>query len=111
METIRDSAFGKLVRIFSGGRLLKYPEELDPCVWTDYLRTEPKLEREPTETGSDDESDNFGLYTVMSQVSRCSRRLPSAHTSQNDGIRNGTPIVIDWSGPNDSEVRPSCEVH
>lgn len=105
METIRDSAFGKLVRIFSGGRLLRYPEETDPCVWTNYLKTEAKLERESTDTGSDDETDCFGLYTVMSQASRtCSRRLTPAHPFQSDRMKNGVPIVIDWSGPEDSEV-------
>lgn len=36
-ETIRDTAFGHLVRFLSGHRLLKFPEESDPSIWTRFI--------------------------------------------------------------------------
>ncbi|OJJ33896.1 hypothetical protein ASPWEDRAFT_60457 [Aspergillus wentii DTO 134E9] len=108
METIRDSAFGKLVRIFSGGRWLRYPEEIDSSVWTEYLKTEPEAEKEEAATPvNEDEENCYGLYTVMSQVSRTSRRMSIASTIRNssENATAGTSggIVISWRGPDDSE--------
>lgn len=108
METLRDSAFGKLVRIFSGKRVLRYPEEIDTGCWTSYLNTEPQINDEEAATLADldDEPDAFGLYTVMSQVSRSARRLSSVSTAHGDAQVNKSqvPIVVGWSGPDDSEV-------
>ncbi|KAL5359761.1 major facilitator superfamily domain-containing protein [Aspergillus floccosus] len=106
METLRDSAFGKLVRIFSHKRFFPYPEEADPGAWTNYLKTENQVKDEEAATLADsDDADAFGLYTVMSQASRSARRLSSASTVHGDTPANKAtaPIVIDWSGPDDSE--------
>ncbi|KAA8645033.1 uncharacterized protein ATNIH1004_009244 [Aspergillus tanneri] len=104
METIRDSAFGKLVRIFSGRRWLRYPEEIDPSIWTECLKTERQVTDEEAAALADSEVDSFGLYTVMSQVSsRVSRRLTS--TSHGEYGEKRPPVVIDWRGLDDSEVR------
>ncbi|KAF9892962.1 hypothetical protein FE257_000554 [Aspergillus nanangensis] len=108
LETLRDSAFGKLVRIFSGKRIFRYPEEIDTGCWTNYLKTEAQIKDEEAATlaagESDDDADCFGLYTVMSQVSR-SARLSCASTTQGDGVvdKSMAPLVIDWGGPDDSE--------
>ncbi|KAL4897762.1 major facilitator superfamily domain-containing protein [Aspergillus ambiguus] len=106
METLRDSAFGKLMRIFSRKHLFPYPEEADPGAWTNYLKTENQVKDEEAATlASTEEPDAFGLYTVMSQASRTARRLSSVSTTLGDQPmdKSTAPIVIDWSGPDDSE--------
>ena len=36
-ELLRDTAFGHLIRLVSGKRLLKFPEEADPSIWTRFI--------------------------------------------------------------------------
>ncbi|KAJ5118768.1 hypothetical protein N7448_010476 [Penicillium atrosanguineum] len=110
METLRDTAFGKLVRLFSRYRWMQYPEEQDASVWTEYLKTETeKPEEEPSTPVNENENpedlEAFGLYTVRSQLSSRSRRMSCASTVQdgNQGRSNGQPLVISWRGPDDSE--------
>ncbi|KAF3395955.1 Caffeine resistance protein 5 [Penicillium rolfsii] len=99
IETVRDTGFGKLVRPFSGRRLLRFPEEQDPSIWNTYVKT--LGERKPEETGLS-ESDSFeedleayGLYSVMSQVSRVGRQT-STTASMVPSRNRGTPIIISW---------------
>lgn len=103
METLRDTAFGKLVRVFSRQRWMKYPEEQDPSVWTEYLKTETETkgeEESPTPVERFEDLEAFGLYTVTSQASTRTRRTSYASTLR------GTPqpLVISWRGQEDSEV-------
>lgn len=112
MKTLWDSAFRKMVRIFSGRRLFCYPEEIDQAAWMNYLKTENQVKDEEaaTRAGSSlmnaDDPETFGLYTVMSQASRSARRMSSV--SNIVGVATaGTEealIVIDWA-EEDSEVR------
>lgn len=116
MNTIRDTAFGKLVRLFSWYRWMKYPEEQDPSVWTEYLKPENETKEEEAHEESSmpvNENENpedleaFGLYTVMSQVSTRSRHKSSVSTTQSgsaDPSRSAQPLVISWRGPDDPEV-------
>ncbi|KAE8153979.1 major facilitator superfamily domain-containing protein [Aspergillus avenaceus] len=102
METIRDSAFGKLVRLISRNRCLQYPEEKNPCNWTGCLKAEPKVkDEEAAATVGDSEADAWGLYAVMSQASRASRCLTAV--SEAKSAETDTPVLIDWYGPDDSE--------
>lgn len=109
IETLRDSAFGKLLRIFSGTALLPYPEETHESSWRSYLQTSAEAEQRETESPSDEESpESYGLYTVMSQASYRSQRRPplkSALAGPWRGAKGKTPVVIGWGGPDDSEVR------
>jgi MFS transporter, DHA1 family, multidrug resistance protein len=36
-ELIRDTAFGHLIRFLTGKRFLKFAEEKDPSIWTNYI--------------------------------------------------------------------------
>ena len=103
METLRDTAFGKLVRIFTACKLFRYPEEIDSSICGEYLHDETKIEDLEAATSHEIEEDPFfGMYALMSQASRSSRsssrRLSTAST-----VRG--PAVIDWRGLDDSEVR------
>lgn len=111
IETIRDSAFGKLVRLFSGGALLRYPEETLELAWRTYLQTSAEAEQyEVTAATSEGELPQpYGLYTVVSQASYRGRRRPplkSVLAGPWRGAQGKTPVLIGWEGPDDSEVRP-----
>ncbi|GKZ20819.1 hypothetical protein AbraIFM66951_004087 [Aspergillus brasiliensis] len=107
METIRDSAFGKLVRFLSGYRLLLYPEELDNVTWRKYLRTPEVNEEEGlTLIRGEDFYDQHSLYTVMSQATRRRRQRPplrSVLAGPWHGVKEVSPEAIGWGGPDDSE--------
>lgn len=104
METLRDTAFGKLVRLATRSKWMQYPEEKDLSTWTEYLKTETKEEGESTtetEDGNPEDLEACGIYTVMSQCSTRPRRVSCASTI---GGPNQS-IVISWRGPDDPEVR------
>lgn len=115
METLRDTAFGKVVRIVTGTRWMRYPEEIDEQIWPRYTKTEDEIKDQDQEvtTIPEDDGDCFGLYTVMSQVSR-SRRLSStsaAHEVSKDPSRHAQQhIVIGWLDENDVEVSNTCSL-
>ncbi|KAJ5289037.1 hypothetical protein N7478_002067 [Penicillium angulare] len=104
METLRDTAFGKLVRLATHYRWMQYPEEQDPSVWTEYLKTENKEEETTTSTAeteneSPDDLEACGIYTVMSQASTRTRRMSSVSTIR----APEQSLVISWRGPDDPE--------
>ncbi|RAH84649.1 caffeine resistance protein 5 [Aspergillus japonicus CBS 114.51] len=70
-ELLRDTAFGKLVRIASSNWLLPYPEECDSSIASDYSDS-------ATEAGALEPNASIlepnGLETIMSQASGRSRR-------------------------------------
>ncbi|KAF7116121.1 hypothetical protein CNMCM5793_004141 [Aspergillus hiratsukae] len=107
METIRDSAFGKLVRFFSGYRLLLYPEEMDDSSWRKFLeRPEIYREESMSTTGAEDFYETHALYTFTSQATRRRRQRPplrSVLAGPWRGIHDGTPEVIGWGDAGDSE--------
>ncbi|PYI35227.1 synaptic vesicle transporter [Aspergillus indologenus CBS 114.80] len=110
IETIRDTGFGKLVRLFSGGRLLRFPEEADPSLWATYVKAPEETKPEQSEiSGSDYDSyeedlEAYGLYTVMSQASRVGRRMSTATSAPAlpSSAQGGNPTIITW-GPDDPE--------
>lgn len=111
METLRDTAFGKLVRLFSRYRWMQYPEEQDTSIWIEYLKSETeKTYEEPSMSMNEHENpedlEAFGLYTVRSQLSTRSRRTSCASTVYNkdQNPSDSQPLVISWRGPDDSEV-------
>lgn len=110
IEIIRDSAFGKLLRIVSGTVLLPYPEEVHESAWQTYLRTSADAEQheESTTTIEKELPQPYGLYTVISQATHRSRRRPSLNSALAGpwrGPKGKTPVIIGWGGPDDSEVR------
>lgn len=109
MDTIRDSAFGKLVRLATRGRYLQYPEEKNVDLCESYLKPQNFAIEE--EQGATDESlDTFGLYTVMSQASRSATRTRSRPFEDQDAIaqdRVSKPelqLIVDWRDSSDPEV-------
>ncbi|OJJ78987.1 MFS transporter [Aspergillus glaucus CBS 516.65] len=69
IETIRETAFGKLMRMISHNRILQYPEEIDPETCSRYVLSETNLENLESNTHGEP-GEEWGLFTVMSQASR-----------------------------------------
>jgi DHA1 family multidrug resistance protein-like MFS transporter len=107
METLRDTAFGKLVRLATRTKFMQYPEEKDFSVWTEYLKTETKNEAESSmtenESGKDEDLEACGIYTVISQASSRPRKMSSASTIGSES----QSILISWRGADDPEVSRS----
>lgn len=109
-EILRDSAFGKLLRIFSGTILLPYPEEAHELAWRTYIQTSADAEQHEESTATSEKGlpQSYGLYTVISQASHRHRRRPSLNSALAGpwrGPKGKTPVIIGWGGPDDSEVR------
>lgn len=102
METLWDTAFGKLVCIFTAWRLLWYPEEIDSSIYGEYLHDETKIKDLEAATSHEIEDLFFGMYALMSQTSRSLRS--SAHHMSSASMVQGL-AVIDWWGLYNSEVR------
>ncbi|RDH28092.1 major facilitator superfamily domain-containing protein [Aspergillus welwitschiae] len=113
MDTISDSAFGKVVRFLTKSRLLPYSEEKVHDICHQYAREQPEARDEKTPlspVGGAEEDETWGLYSVMSRASRVTRRNPWQSTldGRSSVIRPGAMsgedvIVVDWRGPSDSE--------
>lgn len=109
METFRDTAFGKIVRLLSGQRLMRYPEEKDHSFCLYYL--DDATARAEIGTGPE-EGGTFGVYTVMSQASRASGDLESSPTTTTPMGQNKRrasanaekQLLIGWIDENDPEV-------
>lgn len=101
-ELIRDTAFGKLVRILSGRRLLLYPEERD--LELSFMQEPPDVAAKeevalPEITRNESIIVPNRLETIMSQASYRSHRgswpVPAPQDKR--------PIIVGWR-PGDSEV-------
>ncbi|GLA08250.1 hypothetical protein AnigIFM60653_009779 [Aspergillus niger] len=100
-ELIRDTAFGKLVRILSGRRLLLYPEERD--LELSFIQEPPDVAAKeevtlPDITRNESIIEPNRLETIMSQASYRSHRgswpVPAPQDKR--------PIIVGWR-PGDSE--------
>lgn len=81
-ETIRDSAFGKILRVLGKRRVLQYPEEADPDCWAQCIHED---------TSEQEEHEGFPYYTVEGEVlyttrSQMSRRLSQTRSRSLHGV-------------------------
>lgn len=89
METFRDAAVGKLLRLLSRKRWLRYPEESDPSIWTQYyLET-----NQDGQVGSATQEDQDGASEP-----------PGTETHQRTSGSEKTHLEVGWRSPVDSEV-------
>lgn len=82
METLRDATFGKLLRLLSGKRCLRYPEESDSLAWTQH----PQVNQDDQAELATADGRDASVSTPSGMEPRKSR------------------IVVGWRGPGDSEV-------
>ena len=109
MDTFRDSAVGKLIRLFTRFRVLQYPEEADPAYFKVFLKPSKTVEAEEKQQ-QEANDDVLGLWTVMSQVSRATRTQTAGTASSTAGQTlkkektvQPPAMVIDWVDEKDPE--------
>lgn len=125
MEIIRDSFFGKTVRLLTGGRFFLYPEERDPSVWEKYvnntktrrmaLHGTTDATKEDSQNGKDDDDSNATPKLESPRKSTETENTSgpqTGHTAQNeldhhhvDPEKGRDVYIVDWYGPDDPEVR------
>lgn len=96
-EYVRDTVFGQLVRLLSTRRLLQFPDEINPQIHEQFVKSH-------TDTSSDSKRPE--------EAGNLEENKTSQHNGQNDeisgesGLRhNATDIVlVDWYGKDDPEA-------
>lgn len=114
-DEFRDAVFGQVVRLLFRKRLLKFPDEIDPTLWKQCIRTDTTTDSTASGTqnapaGSSDciaDDVNDNEEKVQKQNSGDS----STHDSRekqylgDSSHENTTDVVlVDWYGPGDQEV-------
>ena len=113
-----DTTAGRLIRLTTGSRFLKYPEEIDPSLIEKYINSEKSgnLARTGTTQSSGPEREK----EVGAPVDSSSTHSDSANTSTSTlhhpnalvNVPSGQPVdpergrdghVVDWYGPDDPE--------
>ncbi|PVI02030.1 MFS general substrate transporter [Periconia macrospinosa] len=118
-DLFRDSTFGQVVRLASGGRVFPYPEERDPSLWEKYINEEKSGylahhgNTQPPEEGQDLNTAR-GIRTGEANNTTSSFSSSGTHLPEKDNPNgtNGVGLdpekgvdraVIDWYGPDDPE--------
>ncbi|KAF5676591.1 MFS DHA1 multidrug resistance [Fusarium heterosporum] len=111
-DLLRDTIFSHTLRLMTGGKVFKYPEEEDSKLWKKYVHTEKSANMArhgQTEPPEDNERQGRGAQTRHSSSS--STVVPSRRS---EGVNepSGVPVdkekgkdihVVDWYGPDDPE--------
>ena len=112
VETLRDSFFGQIVRLVTRGKVFQYPEEKDPSIWEKYINAEksgnmahhgsvePEAEREKETDGNNDNSSAASSSTQVDAGATINQ--PSGKPV--DPEKGRDLHMVDWYGPDDSEV-------
>lgn len=111
-DLIRDSFFGHLCRLFTGGRVFRYPEEKDPSYWLRYINEDKSRHMaqhgRPTAPGADDDdsSSDEEKKTVVKETSDGGifESYTYAAPDIELGPRGREEKIVDWDGPDDPEV-------
>lgn len=83
-ELFRDTAFGHLCRLVTGKRVFRYPEEVDPSIWTRYLDAQKSgyLAEHGTMEKAEDGEDLSGLARPTETDSQLQPVPPNVHSSR-----------------------------
>src|SRR5271155_613571 len=109
-DLFRDTIFGQLVRLASGGRLLRYEEEIDPSIWKKYLNEEKSRNMaihgspEPPKVAEDAEKD-AEQAAETSPASSTSMLATNKISGKIADLEKGRDVqIVDWYGADDPEV-------
>ena len=88
---LHSTIFGQLVRLLSGKRLFRYPDEIDPSLWKKTVQRDTPEQTNMSTGKSNKEAPNANSQNRMVQC---------------DGEHNGVPgiLLVGWYGPDDPEV-------
>ncbi|KAH7018044.1 MFS transporter [Microdochium trichocladiopsis] len=115
-DLVRDTVFSHTLRVLTGGRVFKYPEEEDSSLWKRYVHPEkshniarhghvdgPQDDNGNSETSSDSPSSGDGPRRSSAtaiehhNVVHGTRKLPV------DPEKGKDYFIVDWYGPDDPE--------
>jgi DHA1 family multidrug resistance protein-like MFS transporter len=117
-ELIRDTIFGRFVRLASGRKLLTYEEERNPEIWKQFVHhektrnvahhgtIEPELQSELADVEKSDASHGSSLENSLERNSSRSRPIDRYQTLTGhpvDAERGKDLLIVDWYGDNDPE--------
>lgn len=111
-ELIRDTIFSHTLRLMTGGKVFKYPEEEDSSLWKKYVHTEKSANMAKYGQVQPPEDSEQQAREPQTRSSSSSTVVPSRRSEGVNGA-SGHPIdkekgkdvyVVDWYGPDDPEV-------
>ena len=126
-DLIRDTACGQLIRLISGNKFLKFPEEEDPSIWTRFIDEKKSGylahhgDTEPPEDGAEMEGlggvrtreNQYAFYTPprlfsLERTASYNSRAGSVRINEASGIKvdseKGRDIhLVTWWGDSDPE--------
>ena len=122
-EIFRETAVGQLLRLISGKRILKYPEEEDPDYWRRFLDEErggwhvdkrnrsslssqTELEHEKADEAGNDDEEPARRSSSSSRAQPNLRAPPSHQIGQEnlDPSEKNNLYIVSWYGDHDPEV-------
>ncbi|KXJ86480.1 MFS transporter [Microdochium bolleyi] len=118
-ELVRDTVFSHSLRVLTGGRFFKYPEEEDPTIWKRYIHAEKShnIARHGQVDAPDDDNNESGSdpRSGSNDESSGDQRRSSVTAIEHHNVLHGTrrsPVdeekgkdyfIVDWYGPDDPE--------
>ncbi|KAI0482647.1 MFS transporter [Xylariaceae sp. FL0804] len=104
MELLRDTVAGHALRLLTGGRVLKYPEEVDPSVWERYVHAEKSANMArfgetaaPTPPGGESSTTSSATHVDPQAV------VHGQPVRSIDSEKGKDYFIVDWYGPHDPE--------
>ncbi|KAJ9144272.1 MFS transporter [Pleurostoma richardsiae] len=108
-ELLRDTIFSHCCRIITGGRVFKYPEQVDPSIWKKYIHEEKSANMatygKSTEASSADDSPGSrrSSSTSLEHDHHTNAALNDGQGRRIDQEKGRDLYIIDWYGPDDPE--------
>ncbi|KAK6842742.1 hypothetical protein PG990_005325 [Apiospora arundinis] len=112
----RDTFFSHCLRFVTGGKVFKYPEEVDSSIWTKYVNAEKSANMaQHGQTTAPERSSCEGLAEQDPQQLPANSRSSSATEVDHQAVSDSTHkrhidpekgkdhFIVDWYGPNDPE--------
>lgn len=109
-DQLRDTVFGQTVRLLSGRKLLKFPDEQNPDLWKAFV---PKGKHNDGKPKDHDEASGQDAEHAVKAVGPAqlssSEERHSLHRDLDE--KNGEVMLVDWYDSSDPEVRLSGSYH
>lgn len=113
-DLIRDSFFGHVCRLLTGGKVFQYPEEKDPSYWLRYINEDKSLHMahhgRPTPPMDAEEEEKKKEETTVVKETADGGIIETSTSAAVDielGPRGRVEKIVDWDGPDDPEVSQS----
>lgn len=116
IELVRDTVFSHTLRLITGGKVFKYPEEVDPSIWKKYVHAEKSANiahhgqtdaPDSSSQNNDPEDTRAGMPDERRSSATAVDHDTVVHGEQNrkvDPEKGKDYYIVDWYGPNDPEV-------